>query len=180
MQSKLVRLVAATASVTLVAAAMSAPAVAKKVKCGAFSTAMEEAAGAPVLKVMPKHTEKAPLKIDVEHGAALYPAATEDKYVNVQVVAPAGGLYIREEFPPNQDIDLYLFDAKGAEADSSGAYNPAPVPGVLDAEGNGGATWESISAHPVKTCSGWTINSHAYMTAGTTATLKIWLGSPER
>lgn len=178
MAERSVRVGAALASLALLAAAFASPAAAKKVKCGAFASSMEGAADAPLVKVTPKHTEEKPLTVEVEHGPALYPVATEDKYVNLQVVAPNTALYIREEFPPNQDIDLYLYDSAGEEAASSGAFNPAPVPGVLDAGGNGGATWESINGFAVPSCSPWTINSHAYMTPGTTATLKIWLGQP--
>lgn len=181
MRTKTVRIVALVASAALIGGAFASPAAAgkkkKAVKCGAFSPGVEDAAEAAVLKVTPKHTEDAPLVIEVEHGPALWPAHTEDKYANVQISGPASGLYIREEFPPNQDIDLYLFDAAGEEVASSGAFNPVPVPGLLDAGGNGGPTWESINGFAVATCTGLTINSHAYATPGTKATIKVWLGA---
>ena len=182
MTVRIARLVAACAAVTLVAAVFVAPAaVAKKgkgIKCAPFTSSVEEAAGAEVLKITPKATEAKPVSIEYEHAASLYPASSEHLYYNVQVYGPSGGLYILQEFDNYSDIDLYLLDGAGEEVASSGAFNPAPVPGVTDAGGNGGTGYESINGHPVATCDGFTIDSSAYATMGTPATLKIWLGEP--
>ena len=177
MRARSVRAAAIAGCAAIVFVALAAPAGAGKrgVRCSPFAPAIEGAADSEVVKITPRYTEAKPFTIDIEHAAAMYPVATEDKYVNIQIAGPGGDLYIREEFGPVEDIDLYLYDAAGGEAASSGAFNPAPVPGVLDADGNGGSGFESINAFAVSSCSGWTINSHAYMTPGTTATLTVWL-----
>jgi len=176
---RIARFVAIGAAIALVGATFASPAVAKKgkkLKCPAFASAVEGAAEAKVLKVTPKATEEKPVVVEYEHGPALYPE-TEHVYANVQVFG-SGGLYILQEFDNHSDIDLYLFDGAGEEVASSGAFNPAPVPGVFDAGGKGGTGYESINGHPVSTCEGFTIDSTAYATLGTPATLKIWLGEP--
>lgn len=181
MRSKIVRIVALMASAALIAGAFAtAPALAgkkkgKALKCGQFTAGVEDAASAPVLQVTPSHTEAAPLVVEFEHGAAM-PLTAEHIYHNVQVVGPASGLYIREEFDSYSDIDLYLYDAAGEEVASSGAFNQAPVPGVFDADGNGGMGYESINGLATATCAGYTIESASYLTFGTPVTLKIWLG----
>ena len=167
----------------IVGAFVAAPAEAKKkkkaVKCGQFAPAVEGSEEAPIVQITPAATEEKPVEIKLEHGPAAYPAHTEDLYANIQVVGPSAGLYIREEFSDYHDIDLYLYDAAGEEVASSGAFNPAPIPGVTDADGNGGTNFESIPGFAVSQCAGFTINSHAYLTYGTEATLKIWLGAPQ-
>lgn len=173
-------LVAAVATCALVAGVLAAPAAGAKkgraLKCGPFASGVEEAAEAELVKVTPKATEEKPVTIEYEHGASLYPASTEHLYYNVQIYGPSRGLYILQEFDNHSDIDLYLFDAAGEEVASSGAFNPAPIPGVTDAGGNGGIGYESINGYPVATCDGLTIESSAYATMGTPASLKIWLG----
>ena len=168
------------AVVTLILGGLAAPTAqakkAKALKCGQFSPGIEEAADAEVVKVTTKATEQKPVVIDYEHGPSLYPAAQESLYFNVQVYGPASGLYILQEFDNQSDIDLYLYDAAGEEVASSGAFNPAPIPGVTDAGGNGGSGYESINGYATGTCEGFTIESAAYATFGTPATLKIWLG----
>ena len=181
MTVRITRLVAVLAAMTLVAALSVAPAAAKKskgVKCPAFTSGVEDAADAELLKITPKATEAKPITIEYEHAASLYPASTEHLYYNVQVFGPSGGLYILQEFDNYSDIDLYLLDGAGEEVASSGAFNPAPIPGYTDADGNGGTGFESIKGHPVSTCDGFTIDSSAYATMGTPVTLKIWLGEP--
>jgi hypothetical protein len=182
---KAMRAVALVATAALVAGAFFAvPAEAAKkkkkaIKCSAFTPGVEDAGEAKLLKVTSKNTEKKPAVVEFEHGPALSPVQTEDFYVNIQVAAPAQGLYIHEEFADRHDIDLYLFDAAGEEVASSGAFNPAPVPGVTDAGGNGGTNYESIPGFAVDQCAGFTINSHAYATYGTPATIHVWLGKAQ-
>ena len=172
------RAVAVCAVVMLVAAIFVSPAGAKKLKCGQFTPGVEEAAEAEVVKITPKATEAKPVAIDYEHAASLYPASVEHLYFNVQVFGPSSGLYILQEFDDHSDIDLYLLDGAGEEVASSGAFNPAPIPGVTDAGGNGGTGYESINGYAVETCQGFTIDSSAYATMGTPVSLKIWLGEP--
>lgn len=181
MSSRGARLVAVAACMALSAAIFIAPAASAKkkgLKCGQFTPGVEEAAEAELIKVTPKATEENPVVVEYEHAASLYPASTEHIYYNVQVFGPSSGLYILQEFDNQSDIDLYLFDAAGEEVASSGAFNPAPIPGVTDAGGNGGSGFESIPGHPVATCEGFTIDSSAYATMGTPVTLKLWLGEP--
>lgn len=148
----------------------------KKLKCGQFSPGVEEAADAEVVKVTPKATEAKPVVIEYEHGPSLYAVSQENLFFNIQAYGPPSGLYILQEFDNQSDIDLYLYDAAGEEVASSGAFNPAPIPGVTDAGGNGGSGFESINGYPTGTCEGFTIESSAYATFGTPVTLKIWFG----
>ena len=140
----------------------------------------EEAAEAEVVNVTAAHTEEAPLVIEYEHGPALSDAMIEDTlYFAFQVVSktPGFGVYIRQEWPGSMsDMDLYMYDSGGAEVSYSGAYNPAPIPGVTDSGGNGGQGYESIPGFPADPCSPYTLESKAYMTMGEPMTLKIWLG----
>jgi hypothetical protein len=180
----LTRTAAVSASVALVFSALSAaPAEAKKkIRCPAFSAGYEGAAEADTLKVTDKATEKKPLTVEFDHPASLTVVADDYKYYNVQIFskARATGLYIREEFNEMSDIDLYLYDEAGEEVASSGAFNPAPIPGLTDAGGNGGSGFESIPGFATERCAGFSIESHAYMTPGTDVALKIWLGKPAK
>jgi hypothetical protein len=179
----LTRTVAVSASVALVLSALSAApagAAKKKIRCPAFSAGYEGAAEAETVKVTDKATEKKPLTIEFDHPASLTVVADDYKYYNVQIFskARAPGLYIREEFNEMSDIDLYLYDEAGEEVASSGAFNPAPIPGLTDAGGNGGSGFESIPGFATERCAGFTIESHAYLTPGTDVVMKIWLGKP--
>ena len=147
----------------------------KALKCPAFASAVEGAEEAELFKVTPKATEEKPVVIEYEHGSAFPGPGQEHLYFNIQVYGPASGLYIRQEFDNQSDIDLYLYDAAGEEVASSGAFNFAPV-GPFSSDGNGGSGYESINGFPVETCDGFTIDSDAYATFGTAATLKIWFG----
>ena len=176
MRSTNKRVVLLTAAVALVGAALVAgPAQAKAVKCSYFSPAVEDAAKAPVVKVTPKATEAKPITIKLQHPMS-GPVAPDLQFANIQVFGPSGSLNIREEFAAHSDIDLYLFDAGGEEVASSGAFNPAPIPGVTDAGGNGGSGYESIPGFAVSQCAGFTIESSAYLTPGTEAVITVWLG----
>lgn len=140
----------------------------------------EEAAEAEVLNLTAAATEEKPLVIEYEHGQAIADLGMEDtKYFAFQVVSktPGAGVYILQEWPGQEsDIDLYLSDSSGAEVASSGAFNPAPVPILLDSGGSGGQGFESISGYPADPCSPYTIESKAYLTPGEDMTLKLWLG----
>lgn len=179
--ARIARFGALAAAIALVGATFAAPAVGAKpkaLKCGQFAPGVEEAAEAEVIKITKKATEAKPVVMEYEQGPAFYPATSESTYFNIQVFGPSSGLYIRQEFDNRSDIDLYLLDGAGEEVASSGAFNPAPVPGVFDAGGNGGTGFESINGYPAATCEGFTIDSTAYATFGTPVTLKIWLGEP--
>ena len=179
------RAIAVLASAGMLVGAFAAgPAEAGKKKkkkpatCAAFTPGLEEAAEAPVTQVTAAATEEKPVVIELEHPAST-PVTAENLYFNVQVNNPASGLYILHEFGSDSDIDLYLYDAGGEEVASSGAFNPAPIPGVTDADGNGGMGFESIPGFAAGQCEGFTIESHPYLTPGTPATLKLWLGAAQ-
>ncbi|MGH2694637.1 MAG: hypothetical protein ACRDJJ_07430 [Actinomycetota bacterium] len=179
------RAVAVTASVALVFSALWAtPAEAqkKKIKCPAFSAGYEDAAEAETIKVTDKATEKKPVTVEFDHPPSLVAVADDYKYYNVQIFSKARqtGLYIREEFNEVSDIDLFLYDEGGEEVASSGAFNPAPIPGLTDADGNGGSGYESISGFATERCAGFSIESHAFLTPGTDVALTIWLGKPAK
>ena len=178
MRSTSKNVAALTAAVALIGAAFVAgPAQAAKkgVKCSPYSSAVEGAAEVPVTKITPAATEAKPVTITLEHPMS-GPVAPDLQFANIQVFGPSGSINIREEFAGHSDIDLYLFDAAGEEVASSGAFNPAPIPGVTDADGNGGMGFESIPGFAVSQCAGFTIESSAYLTPGTEATITIWFG----
>jgi hypothetical protein len=162
----------------LVGALGAAPAHGKKKKpkptCPAFTSAVEGAEEAETLVVTPKATEAKPLEQELEFAPAL-PLNAEHFFTNVQSLSPKHTLNIRLEFDGDSDIDLYLYDEAGEEVASSGAFNPAPIPGVTDAGGNGGSGFESIPDFAASQCAGYTIESASYMTPGTAAILKVWL-----
>lgn len=156
-----------------------------------------EALEAAVVTVTDEHTEEAPLVIDYEHGAALWipftgVAVQEDtQFFNLQVDSsvPAPGLFLRQEWgtPSPSDMDLYLYDATGAEVALSGSSNaPEPLGGPdspsagtpLD-QTTGASGYESISGFAAADCAGYTVESRAFSTMGETMQLKIWLGEVE-
>ncbi len=194
---RIARVVAISAAVALVAGAFAAPAAQagkKKLKCAKFapvapttdSGMAEDATTAPVAKLTSKYTEEKPLVIEYHHGAALWETVTQTpiqedtQFFNFQIYSgtPETGLHIKMEWanPSPSDIDMYLYDATGARYSSSGAFNPAAVPGVFDAGGNGGNGYESIPGALVTQCAGYTVESRAFMTAGEDVTLTVWLG----
>ena len=194
---RVIRTLAVVASVGLIFGAFVAPAEAGKKKkkkvaaCPTFAPSEPttdshegaEALEAPVQKVTAAHTEAAPLVIEHEHGMAYWDTVTQTpvqestEFFNFQAEG-AGGLHIRAEWPGVQnDIDLYLY-SDGERVSSSGAFNPAPVPLVFDAGGNGGQGFESIPGYPVAACNGLTLESRAFISTGDTVTLKVWLGEP--
>ncbi|MGI8407379.1 MAG: hypothetical protein ACR2L3_02585, partial [Actinomycetota bacterium] len=194
--SRSFRGIAVVASASMVLGAfVAAPAEAKKKKsCPAFqavepvsdSGETAEALEAEVVKVTDKATADKPIVIEYEHGPALWDTATQTPIVEdttffnfqVQSKKPAPGLHLEMTWPtPSEsDIDMYLYDAAGARVASSGASNLAPVPGVLDAGGNGGMGFETIPGNPAVNCAGYTVESRAFMTTGQMMTLTVYLG----
>ena len=170
----------------------------KKVKtCAAFTPAepqsnseqTAEALEAEVALVTDKNTKDSPLTIEYEHGPALWetvnqvPIVEDTLFYNIQVDSRSKTptLNLRLDWDPvsESDIDLYMYDGSGAEVESSGAYNPIPVPGVLDAEGRGGMGFESIPGFAASDCAGYTLESRAFTTTGQAVTLTAWLGAAE-
>lgn len=207
---RITRAVALGATLALVLGAFIGPAEAAKkkkkkpkVSCPAFTPAEPETSAdngaealeAPVAPVNDAHTAEAPLTIEFDHGAALWVPFTtrsvqeDTKFFNIQVFskAPSTHVYIRQEWAPgpgtdDSDIDLYVYGADGAEVEHSGAFNPAPIGAVSQADlsdrARGGNGFESIPGMAAAQCDGYTIESRAFMTRGEAMTLKIWLGAP--
>lgn len=194
--SRSFRGIAVVASAAMVLGAFAAaPAEAKKKKksCPAFqpveptsdSGEKAEALEAEIVKVTDKATADKPIVIEYEHGPALWETATQTPIVEdtaffnfqVQTKKPGAGLHLEMTWPtPSEsDIDMYLYDT-GARAASSGAFNPAPVPGVFDASGNGGMGFETIPGFDAANCAGYTVESRAFMTTGQDVTLTVYLG----
>ena len=194
--SRSYRGIAVMASAAMVLGAfVAAPAEAKKKKgCPAFSAAepvsdsgqTTEALEAEVVKVTDKATAEAPIVIEYEHGAAFWETATQTPVIedttffNFQVESKqaAPGLHVEMTWgtPSESDIDMYVYDATGTRIASSGAANQAPVPGVTDAGGNGGMGFETIPGLATANCTGYTIESRAFMTTGQAVTLTVYLG----
>lgn len=192
---RIVRLLSLTAVFAVVAGGFAVPAqAAKKPKCPAFTPAEPETASAegaealeaPIAKVTDKHTADAPLVVEYEHGPALWETATQTPiqedtvFFNFQVVTkqPAVGLHVRQEWasPSPDDMDLYLYDATGAQVALSGAINAVPVDQSSLGFGYGGNGFEYIPGYGTASCSGYTAESRAFLTAGQAMTLKVWLG----
>ena len=192
---RVIRTLAVVASVGLIFGAFVGPAEAGKKKkkkpaaCAAFSPSEPEtgshegakATEAAVQQVTAAHTEAAPLVVEYEHGPAFWDTVTQTpvhestEFFNFQAQG-AGGLHIKAEWSgAEHDIDLYLYE-DGTRVASSGAFNPAPVPGVFDAGGNGGQGFETIPGYGVSACKGVTLESRAFISHGTPVTLKVWLG----
>ena len=203
MSKRSIRSLAVLASAALVLGAFVAgPADAKKRKkkkpagCAAPayvepqspSASRTEAPAAEVVKITDAATEEAPVVIEFDHGPALWdtanqaPIVEDTKWFNIQVdsAAPSTGLYLLQEWaiPSLSDMDLYLWDgATGAQAAVSGALNLAPAPVMIPIVGEtGGMGYESISGFLVGDCTGFSIESRAFMTPGEAMTLTIWLG----
>jgi hypothetical protein len=202
MKSRSVRTFAVLAAVSMIVGAFAVgPAEAQKKKkkkpaptCPAFTppevqsggTTGAEAAKAEVVQLTTAHTAEAPLVIEFTHGPALWDAAThspiqeDTKYFAVQLPhgLPESGVHAWLEWgsPSPSDIDLYMYDEGGNAVANSGAFNTAPVPGVLDASGNGGNGFESIPGFPAVGCNGFVFESQAFLTPGEDTTLTLWLG----
>jgi hypothetical protein len=201
MTSKLVRSMAVAASAAIVLSAfVAAPAEARKKKpkppsCPA-ATYVEPATDSTsrptpedtVITVTDAATAEAPIVVEYEHGAALWstepqqPIQEDTKWFPIQVdsASPTKGLFVRLDWavPSVSDIDLYVWDgASGEENSHSGATNAVPVNAPFVAE-TGAMGYESISGSPVGECMNYLIESRAFMTAGESMTLTIWLGDP--
>ncbi len=150
------------------------------------STSKTEVPGGEVVTVTDAHTAEAPLVIEFEHGPALWdwahqePIIEDTKWFNIQLdsAAAAANVNIRLEWPiPSpSDIDLFAWDAiTGAELNHSGAANIAPVNVPVIGE-TGGMGWESISDLALTDCSGFSVESRAFWSAGeSNMALKLWV-----
>ncbi|HYI45656.1 MAG TPA: hypothetical protein VE174_09410 [Actinomycetota bacterium] len=205
MTTRTVRTVAIMgAAALLLGAFASGPAVAKKKKkkkkapvaaCAPFAPG-EKGAGQPVTVVTDAATAEAPVEVTVatdpglgfsseagegapEDGEGL----TSHAYTNVQIdsAAPSAGLYVRVEFEPVWDYDLWLRDSGHSALAYAAGSSPAPVPGVTDGTGNGGHTEsgsENIDGYFAADCNGFTVDIANAGGPGGDVVVKYWLGEP--
>lgn len=180
-------------AVAMVGAAFAGPVEAKKKKkkkppaCLTYQPG-EAGTGFETTVVTDEATEEAPIEVTIaapmglgnDLGVGVYDMS-EATFHNIQVdTADAEtGLYARYEFEAYEDLDLYLDYADGAPAANSGAFNQAPVPGVLDGTGNGGGGgtgYEQLDGIRTADCAGYTARLNSWLTPGGDRTLKLWLG----
>jgi hypothetical protein len=184
----LVRTISLGAAVALALGAfLATPALAGKAKkCGAYKPGAD-GAGKPITLVTDAATKDKPVSVTVstQPGAGFSSATeggdmgpTSHAYANVQVVSKAASakLYVRLEFTPIFDYDLFLRTSDGtAVAYSAGG---APYAGPLDGTGNGGhseAGAENIDGALSARCSGYTVDVSSATTPGGDVTVKYWL-----
>lgn len=200
MSSKTLRKLAALASATLVLGAFVAgPAEAKKKKpkpppapvgCAAF-TPGEEGAEAKTSVVTDAATAEAPVVVELTAAAGMgndlglaggaYNETTS-VYQNVQVdtANPSAGLYVRVDFSDHHDYDLYLNNAAGDTAATSGDFNVAPGEGLGSGSPEGaweaGTSYESVLGINTPDCGGYTTRIVSFLTTGGNITVSYWLG----
>lgn len=203
------RLLKATALVgaaaLILAAFVAAPAEAKKKRkvkkppaCAAM-TPWEPAAGAPVGVVTPAATKDAPLTATVATDAGVGTSTNDPEdgatgtlvshaYYNLQVdsATPSAYLYVRVEFPPTTDYDIYLRNPDGTSDTYSGGTAPWTDPtGMIGIDGRGhgghseggpGGASENIDGAAATDCQGFTLDIVSATTQGADVTVKAWLG----
>jgi hypothetical protein len=202
--SKWIRSIGVTAATGLLVGALvgggATPASAAK-RCKAFkpgtpisdSPSAVDAKKEKVVKITDSATQAKPYTVNYEHGPAAWllanpedPAGSsqvalqeDTKWFNIQVDSKKKfvGLYVRQEWSETSasDMDLYIYDKSGARVGTSGEFNVAPGTGL--GTGDGGPGFEQVLGMGVVDCSGYTIESRAFSTAGEAMTLKVWLGS---
>ncbi len=165
----------------IVLGAIATPADGKPKPCRLFTPGVEEARDAPIAQLTDAATVETPLTIEIDHPASLPVAAEGHAYFNLQVYSRRAhpGIYVREHFDNQSDIDLYLYDNSGKEVDASTAFNLLPVNiGPIGDPDSGAVGYESIDGFRVGRCDQYTLESRSMITQGTVGTLKIWLGHP--
>lgn len=196
MRSRRSRVVVILSVALLVLSAVAiGPAEAKKKRCGKYKPG-SDGAGAEVSVVTDAATADKPVEVTVatepglgfsspDPGGGGDTGPTSHAYYNVQVDAKAAstGLFVRAEFPPVFDYDLFLRDASGIALAYAAGFNQAPVPGTfLDGTGSGGHSEtgaEQIDGYVAQDCEGFTIDLSSASTPGGDVTVKLWLGKPE-
>ena len=88
-------------------------------------------------------------------------------------------LYVRVEFLPGLDYDIYLLGTGGSLVAYAGGFNQAPIPGTpADGTGNGGhseLTAEQLDGILTNDCGGYTLDVASAVTPGGAVTVKYWL-----
>jgi hypothetical protein len=198
MKSRSVRTFAVLASAGLIVGAFAAsPADAAKKKkkppvCAPY-TPTEWAAEEPINVVTDKHTEEAPLVIEIDAPAGLGSSsgdapndeptelhgAPAHSFLNVQAdsALPETGLYATLEYTFPFDYDLWVRGDDGTAVAGSAGFAPG-VP-FFDGTGSGGHTGqgtENIDGLTTADCTGYLVDIVSATTPGETVTLKLWLG----
>jgi hypothetical protein len=202
--SKWIRSIGVTAATGLLVGALvsgsAAPASAAK-RCKPFkpgtpisdSPSAVDAKNEKVVKITDKATAAKPHTFTYDHGPAAWLLANpqdptgssqvaiqeDTKWFNIQVDSKKRfvGLYVRQEWAAESpsDMDLYIYDKSGSQVGTSGEFNAVAGQGL--GTGDGGLGYEQVLGMGVTDCSGYTIESRAFTTAGEAMTLKVWLGS---
>jgi hypothetical protein len=181
----------AGAACLILGAFVAGPAQAKKpAACKPFK-AKTDGKGQPLSKVTDAATADKPVEVTVATAPGLGlsspdgpsgdtpPDGPTHAYYNVQVDSKAStaSLYVKAEYTPALDYDLYLRSEGAALAYSAGFSVPIPAAG-LDGTGSGGHTEvgsENIDGWPATDCSGYTVDIVSATTPGGDVTLKFWL-----
>lgn len=145
----------------------------------------EQGATAPTSIVTAAATEEKPVEVTIAAPAG-DPTSVPATYQNIQVDAAAAeaGLYVRYEFPTEEDHDIYLNYADGSEAAHAAGFNQAPfVPNnpvfFTDGTGAGGHSEqgaEQLDGIRSGDCAGYTLQMDSFLSMGGDMTLKLWLG----
>ena len=199
---RIMRSIAVLASAGLVMGAfVAAPAEAAKKKkktCAAYSPG-DTGAGADTTIVTDAATAEKPVEIalDTAEGLGLSSSDgpsgdeghTSHAYTNVQVdsASPEAGLFVRVEFSPAFDYDLFLRSSDGTAVAYTAGFNQGITPvgdpsGLgLDGTGHGGHSEqgaEQIDGWLTADCDGFTVDVVSAVTPGGDVTVKYWLGEP--
>lgn len=191
MESKTIRSLAVLASAALVAGAFVAtPAEAKKKKCGKYA-APDWASEAETSIVTDKATGDAPIEITLSTGPGLgftnadYPGdetgSISHAFQNVIVDtnAKSANLFVRIEYPPTWDYDLFLRLPAGPSVAYEADFNPLTAGGPTPVGGTEGATagpgFGQIDGYPVPDCYGYTVDVASSISGGGDVSLKLWL-----
>ncbi|MDQ3963386.1 MAG: hypothetical protein M3277_05680 [Actinomycetota bacterium] len=195
--SKLLRNISVIASVALLLGAFVAgPADAKKRKkkpapaCAPYTTP-SWAEGAETTILTDAATADAPVEVEIatDPGVGFTDAGepgggTGDatfKYHNVVVdsAAATAKLFVRIEYPPVWDYDLFLRFPDGIAVAYEADFNPATVGGPTPVGGNEGAHPEpgagQIDGAESPDCAGYSVEIASAITAGGPVAMTLWL-----
>ena len=183
------RVVVTGAALLVALGTMAAPAAeAKAKKCKAY-TPGELGADAETTIVTDAATEAEPVTVTVPAtpGAGFTSTdpggdtgATSHAYHNVQVDSKAktSSLFVRAEFLPTWDMDLFLRDNFGVALAYEADFNQAPEAGLGATSGGHAERGASqIDGWIGSDCAGYTIDVASSVGGGPDITLKMWLGS---
>lgn len=169
------------------APAAGAKAKAKAKKCKAYVPG-DLGAEAETTIVTDAATEAAPIEVTLPTtpGAGFTSTepggdtgATSHSYHNVQIDSKAktAALFVRAEFVPLWDMDLFLRDNFGVALAYEADFNQAPEAGLGSTSGGHAERGVSqIDGWIGADCSGYTVDVASSVGGGPSVTLKLWLG----